>query len=83
MQIKFDLKDIYALADDLKVAVDQVPFAASKTVNECAIPSTAAKSESGSRRPGPTATRLPPQVVRAGAIPAVRCRKFDLTGPTS
>jgi hypothetical protein len=69
MQIKFDLKDIYALADDLKVAVDQVPFAASKTVNECAIPSTAAKSESGSRRPGPTATRLPPQGVRARAIP--------------
>jgi hypothetical protein len=30
MQIKFDLKDIYALADDLKVAVDQVPFAANR-----------------------------------------------------
>jgi hypothetical protein len=80
MQIKFDLKDIYALADDLKVAVDQVPFAASRTVNECAIPSTTAKSESGSRRPGPTATRLPPQVVRACVGGPVSAQNFDLTG---
>jgi hypothetical protein len=81
MQIKFDLKDIYALADDLKVAVDQVPFAASKTVNECAIPSTAAKSESGSRRPGPTATRLPPQVARACKISLVTAQIFTFLFP--